>query len=283
MAHRSAHHPRTPRLRTWQRHRTRTFTRAVTFIVAALVVATGAAAPASAATDAEPQAAAGQEVTAVSAAPDAVIALGDSYSSGLGAGDYQDDCDRTPRAWGNIIFGEAVTDRTCRACSGAQIPAVRVQIEQLAEPPGQSGGRRLTLTVGGNDVGFPDERIDCRPPFGSCVDREAVITQRIDALHDPLVDVYTSIQAAAPGDEVIVGGYPMLVPDPAVRSDCAALTGLLSTAERQMIRRLGVALNDAIDAAASAAGVRSAATELEQGFDGHEACANGADDWLYGL
>ncbi|WP_298329611.1 SGNH/GDSL hydrolase family protein [Haloactinopolyspora sp.] len=251
--------------------------------MAALVVATGAAAPASAATDAEPQAAAGQEVTAVSAAPDAVIALGDSYSSGLGAGDYQDDCDRTPRAWGNIIFGEAVTDRTLLACSGAQIPEVRAQIEQLAELPGESGGRLITLTVGGNDVGFADELINCLTPFVSCLDREAVITQRIDALHDPLVDVYTSIQAAAPGDEVIVGGYPMLVPDPAVRSDCAALTGLLSTAERQMIRRLGVALNDAIDAAASAAGVRSAATELEQGFDGHEACANGADDWLYGL
>src|SRR5690606_41965000 len=99
MAHRSAHHPRTPRLRTWQRHRTRTFTRAVTFIVAALVVATGAAAPATAATDAAPQAAAGQEVAALSAAPAAVIALGASYSSGLGARHYQHVCDRPPLHW----------------------------------------------------------------------------------------------------------------------------------------------------------------------------------------
>src|SRR5690606_16302030 len=155
-----AHHPRTPRLRTWQRHRTRTFTRAVTFIVAALVVATGAAAPASAATDAEPQAAAGQEVTAVSAAPDAVIALGDSYSSGLGAGHYQGGCVRAPRAWRHLIVGEAVTDRPSLACSGAQIPEARAQLEQLAQLPGESGGRLITLTVGGNDVGFADELIN---------------------------------------------------------------------------------------------------------------------------
>ena len=236
------------------------------------------AAPASAGS-----ASAAPETAAESSAPAAVVTLGDSYSSGLGAGDYQDDCDRTPRAWGNIIFGDAVTDRTLLACSGAQIPQVRAQIEQLAELPGEPGGRLITLTVGGNDVGFADELINCLTPFVSCLNREAVISERIDALHDPLVDVYTSIQAAAPGDEVIVGGYPMLVPDPGVRSDCSALTGLLSSAERQMIRRLGVELNDAIDAAADAAGVRSAGTELEQVFDGHEACANGADDWLYGL
>src|SRR5690606_11116264 len=142
------------------------------------------------------------------------------------------------------------TDRTLLACSGAQIPEVRAPLEQLAELPAESGGRLITLTVGGNDVGFAYELINSLTSVVSCLDRESVLTQRIDALHDPLVDVYPSIQAAVTGDEVIVGGYPTLVPDPAVRSDCAALTGLLSPAERQMIRRLGVVLNDAIDPAA---------------------------------
>ncbi|PSK97897.1 GDSL-like lipase/acylhydrolase family protein [Haloactinopolyspora alba] len=215
--------------------------------------------------------------------PGAVVALGDSYSSGLGAGGYEDDCDRTPRAWAMQVFGDAVTERTLLACSGAEIPQVRRQVDRLAAMAGDAGDRLVTVTVGGNDIGFADELVNCLTPFVSCLDREPVIAGRIDALHDPLVELYDDVQAAAPGDEVIVGGYPMLVPDPSVRSDCSALTGLLSAPERRMIRRLGVELNDAVDAAAAEAGVGSAATELEQVFDGHEACDNESGDWLYGL
>lgn len=261
--------------------------RAVTLGVAALLslggaTAAGAHAGAPASTDAAGSGVIPASVNTVEA-PDAVVSLGDSFSSGLGSGAYEDDCDRTPRAWSMIIFGDAVTDRTLLACSGAEVADVREQVVQLAALPGEPGSRLITLTVGGNDVGFADELITCLTPFVSCLDREPVIQARIDGLHDELVDLYRSIQAAAPGDEIIVGGYPMLVPDPSVRSDCRALTRFLSEGERQMIRRLGVELNDAIDAAAEAAGVRSASTELEEVFDGHEACANGPDDWLYGL
>ncbi len=247
-------------------------------LVAAFVALAAAVTPAGADADT-----AHSDAPAAQATPGAVVALGDSYSSGLGAGAYEDDCDRTPRAWAMLIFGDAVTDRTLLACSGAEVPQVRDQVDQLAGLSGESGNRLITVTVGGNDVGFADELINCLTPLVSCLDREDVVSERIDELREPLVDLYTQIQAAAPGDDIIVGGYPMLVPDPAVRSDCPALTGLLSADERLMIRRLGIELNDAIDAAASEAGVRSAATELESAFEGHEACANGPDDWLYGL
>lgn len=217
------------------------------------------------------------------APPAAVVSLGDSYSSGLGAGGYEDDCDRTDRAWGMIVFGDAVIDRTLLACSGADVPEVAGQVEQLATLSAEAGDRLITVTVGGNDIGFADELLRCLTPLVSCLGREPVIAERIDALHAPLVTLYDAIQAAAPGDEVIVGGYPLLVPDPAVRPRCPALTGLLSVAERQMIRRLGAALNDAIDKAAADAGVRSTAAPLEETFTGHEACANGPNDWLYGV
>ncbi|SDS17440.1 GDSL-like Lipase/Acylhydrolase family protein [Jiangella sp. DSM 45060] len=247
---------------------------AVTLCVAAVVLigaALGAAADASAA-----------ETTDAADTPSAVITLGDSYSSGLGAGGYLDDCDRTPRAWNNLIFGDAVSDRTLLACSGARIAEVTQQVRQLEAIPG-AGDRLITVTVGGNDAGFADELVNCLVSFLSCTRREAELATLITSLHQPLVQLYDAVQAAAPGDEVIVGGYPMLVPDPAVRSDCPALTGLLSDSERQMIRRLGVLLNDVIDAAAADAGVESASDEVAAGFDGHEACANGPGDWLYGL
>ncbi|WP_158564253.1 SGNH/GDSL hydrolase family protein [Jiangella anatolica] len=249
---------------------------AVTLGVAAILLvgaALGAAADASA-----------TESTAETAveAPSAVITLGDSYSSGLGAGGYLDDCDRTPQAWNNLIFGSAVTDRTLLACSGAAIPDVAQQVQQLAAIPG-AGDRLITVTVGGNDAGFADELVNCLVSFLSCTRREAELTALIGSLHQPLVQLYDSVQAAAPGDEVIVGGYPMLVPDPAVRDDCPALTALLSDSERLMLRRLGVLLNDVIDAAAADAGVESASDEVVDVFDGHEACANDPGDWLYGL
>lgn len=213
------------------------------------------------------------------AVPTGVVTLGDSFSSGLGSGDYVNDCDNTPNAWGNLIFGSAVTDRTMLACSGATIPTVQAQVAELAATPGS--GRLITVTVGGNDVGFASELQQCF--LSNCTSREALIRSRIDALVDPLAQLYDEIEAAAPGDEVIVGGYPLLVPDPRVRSWCTALTFLLTSSERDMIRRLGVRLNDAIDAAAAQAGVPAVTSDLEQRFVGHEACRNSSSDWIYGL
>ncbi len=218
--------------------------------------------------------------SAAVAAPDAVVILGDSYSSGLGSGNYYNDCDNTPNAWGNLIFPATVTSRTLLACSGAAIPEVQGQVAELAGLP-SSGNRLVTVTVGGNDVGFADELEGCY--FSDCTGRRGIIEDRIDGLVGPLTDLYDDIQAAAPGDRVIVGGYPLLVPDPDVRGWCYALTFLITSAERDMIRALGVRLNDVIDQAAAQAGVTAVTTDLENRFTGHEACRNADRDWLWGL
>jgi lysophospholipase L1-like esterase len=217
-------------------------------------------------------------------APAGVVSLGDSYSSGLGVGSYDDDCDRTSQAWGMLIFDDAElpSGRVMLACSGADVDDVYDQLEEL-KAIGGAGGRLITLTVGGNDIGFASELANCFVPFVGCDSREAALMAEIEALVDPLTQLYLDVQAAAPGDELIVGGYPLLVPDPGVRDRCRALTPLLTRAEREMIRRLGVALNRVIDEAETAAGARSAGAHLEEVFDGHEACANGPDDWLNGL
>lgn len=213
------------------------------------------------------------------AVPTGVVTLGDSYSSGLGSGDYINDCDNTPNAWGNLIFGSAVTDRTMLACSGATTATIGGQVDALAATSG--AGRVVTVTIGGNDVGFASELQECF--LSNCTSREATVLAKIDALVDPLADLYSEIQAAAPNDDVIAGGYPLLVPDPDVRTGCTALTFLMTNAERDMIRRLGVALNDAIDAAAAQAGIPAVTTDLENRFVGHEACRNSSTDWIYGL
>lgn len=213
-------------------------------------------------------------------APNAVVTLGDSYSSGLGSGGYYNDCDNTPNAWGNLIFPETVTSRTLLACSGATIPDVQGQVATLAGIP-SSGNRLVTVTVGGNDAGFADELVNCF--LSDCTRNQAVLEGRIDGLEGPLTSLYDEIEAAAPGDRILVGGYPLLVPDPDVRGWCYALTFLITSAERDMIRTLGVRLNDVIERAAVAAGVTPVTTDLEVGFTGHEACQNSNRDWIYGL
>lgn len=218
--------------------------------------------------------------SALAAAPTSVVTLGDSYSSGLGSGGYYNDCDNTPNAWGNLIFPATVTSRTLLACSGATIPTVEGQVATLAGLPGD-GNRLVTVTVGGNDAGFADELLTCF--LADCTRDRAVLESTIDGLQAPLTRLYDDIQAAAPGDRVLAGGYPLLVPDPNVRGWCYALTFLITSNERRMLRDLGVRLNDVIDRAAAAAGVPSVTTDLENRFTGHEACQNRSNDWLYGL
>ncbi|QTX05626.1 GDSL-type esterase/lipase family protein [Agromyces archimandritae] len=210
------------------------------------------------------------------AVPTGVVTLGDSFSSGLGSGGYYNDCDNTANAWGNLIFGSSVTNRSLIACSGATMPTVRAQLASI--PTGS--GRLITVTVGGNDMGFANELKDCF--LSNCTDREATLTAKISALVGPLTQLYREIRSATPNDRLIVGGYPLLVPDPGVQSSCSALTFLLTSAERQMVRRLGVQLNDAIDRAAAAAGVPAVTTALETRFAGHEACKN-STSWINGL
>ena len=153
----------------------RSLTRTAVTLCVAAVMLVGAALGATADAAAAPARAADDT-------PSAVITLGDSYSSGLGAGGYLDDCDRTPQAWNNLIFGSAVTDRTLLACSGAAIPEVTQQVQQLAAIPG-AGGRLITVTVGGNDAGFADELVNCLISFFSCTGREAELTALISSLH----------------------------------------------------------------------------------------------------
>lgn len=109
------------------------------------------------------------------------VIMGDSYSSGEGAGDYDgaDDytsqvfrCHRSPHTYGRSLFDSmpdppgATRRVTQLACSGATttdmpryqyIPTIRPQLTELrsladsAEPPDL-----VLLTLGGNDVGFGD-------------------------------------------------------------------------------------------------------------------------------
>jgi hypothetical protein len=109
------------------------------------------------------------------------VALGDSYSSGEGAGQYgwnsqlpNDNCDRSPNAYGPLLDSDrALGPLTFVACSGA-ITAdmfdpnhegnININTNQPEDPQLNAltaDTKTVTLTMGGNDVGFGHVLAQC--------------------------------------------------------------------------------------------------------------------------
>ena len=165
------------------------------------------------------------------AASGAYVALGDSYSSGVGAGSSTGSCLRSRRSY-PYRLGRAVT--RFRACAGAATGDVLSR--QLGTFPRNT--RLVTITIGGNDAGFIDVIQRCL--FGAdsaCSTRVARAERFIRSeLRARLRRVYDGIRARAPQATVLVAGYPRLF---ARRPWCGAV-GTISDREQ---RRLNEAAN----------------------------------------
>ncbi|GHO42777.1 GDSL-type esterase/lipase family protein [Ktedonospora formicarum] len=222
---------------------------------------------------------------------DNYYALGDSYSAGDGAPPYNGakNCYRSTKGYPYLLSSGAPSP-TLIACSGAVTGNIDSTVQyswlpgtQLAQlQSGPRGKTLITLTIGGNDIGFSSELTNCITSFSSCKSHRASVSQKIINLEPRLVAVYQELRAAAPGADIIIVGYPLLVADPSL-ADChnpVVYTGL-GAGEMQMIRDLASQLNDAIAQAASTAGAFPATEEVEQAFAGHEACtANESQEWI---
>ncbi|MFG1993910.1 GDSL-type esterase/lipase family protein [Actinoplanes sp. NPDC048988] len=214
-----------------------------------------------------------------------VVAMGDSYASGLGADAYDADpdntgCKRSAYAWGRQILGSFIARRWLLACAGRLIHQVKAdQVPVLAGLPNASP-RLVTVVAGGNDVEWFQILLECAA--GDCTDQRGRAESNIDNIEDNLVDLYKAIKAASPASDVVAGGYPIILEPGA--SGCGQL--YFSNAERDMVRDLTIRMNNMIERAAREAGVISAAQQVEDEFRGHGVCnGNTADpanqEWLH--
>lgn len=203
------------------------------------------------------------------------VALGDSYSSGVGAGNYDSssgDCKRTTRAY-PALWAAAHSPQTFSfaACSGARTRDV--MNNQLG--PLNSGTDLVSITIGGNDAGFSDVMTTCvLQSESTCVSRVNQAKAYVDStLPGQLDQVYNAIHSRSPGAHVVVLGYPRFYK---LNGTCVAG---LTEGERSAINGASDYLNAAIAKRAANHGFTFAS--VSGAFTGHEICSG--SEWLHSL
>jgi lysophospholipase L1-like esterase len=203
------------------------------------------------------------------------VALGDSYSSGVGAGAYDaasGTCKRTPRAYPALwAAANSPSSFAFTACSGARTGDVTAG--QLG--PLNSGTDLVSLTVGGNDAGFADVMTTCvLQSEANCLARVNEAKRFVDTtLPGRLDSVYSAIRSKAPSARVVVLGYPRFYK---LGGSCVA--GLTEN-ERRAINGAADHLNTAT--AKRAADHGFAFGDVVPNFTGHEICSGAP--WLHSV
>ncbi|MEU6949656.1 SGNH/GDSL hydrolase family protein [Streptomyces sp. NPDC046316] len=203
------------------------------------------------------------------------VALGDSYSSGVGAGSYDSvsgDCKRSTKAF-PVLWKNANSPSSFAftACSGARTGDVTSG--QLG--PLSTATDLVSLTIGGNDAGFADVMTTCvLQSEASCINRVNQAKAYVDGtLPGKLDSVYAAIRAKAPNARVVVLGYPRFYK---IGGSCVAG---LSENERRAINEGSDILNAAIAKRAADHGYTFAS--VVPAFTGHEICSGSA--WLHSV
>ncbi|WP_269856193.1 SGNH/GDSL hydrolase family protein [Streptomyces sp. RPT161] len=203
------------------------------------------------------------------------VALGDSYSAGVGAGGTiaaSGECRRSTRAYPELWAAAAApASFAFTACDGATtVDVLNGQLGSLRSATGL-----VSITVGGDDAGFAQVMATC------ALSADLLCVQRVDrargfvrdSLPGLLDTVYSAIRARAPHARVVVLGYPRFY-----QRGGGCLAGL-GEAKR-------TAIDAGIDQLDSVIADRAAAHGFAFGdvrgvFAAHEIC--GQDPWLHSV
>ncbi|MGH4030826.1 SGNH/GDSL hydrolase family protein [Actinomycetota bacterium Odt1-20B] len=209
------------------------------------------------------------------AAATGYVALGDSYSSGVGSGSYDSgsgNCKRSTKAY-PVLWAAAHSPASFSftACSGARTGDV---VANQLGPLG-SGTGLVSISIGGNDAGFADVMQDCvLGSDSSCLARIDEAKKYVDStLPGNLDKTYTAIHDKAPSAHVVVLGYPRFYK---IGGSCSVG---LSDKKRTAINGAADYLNAATAKRAADHGFTFSSVTDE--FTGHEICSGSS--WLHSL
>lgn len=203
------------------------------------------------------------------------VALGDSYSSGLGTRDYLDDdsdCYRSEHAFPSLTANRLGAALTFAACVGARI--ADVTNDQLARLSADTA--YVSVQVGGNDAGYSDVLLACAQPWPTTCRQEIdEATDYIEhTLPSDLDGLYGEIAATAPDARVVVVGYPRLF-----NGEECNLAARISPGEQAELNAAADLLSETIEASATSAGFDY--VDARPAFTGHAVCDDA--EWINGL
>jgi lysophospholipase L1-like esterase len=192
------------------------------------------------------------------------VALGDSYSSGVGAPGQTGLCLRSPYGypgqWASRNAPRSFTDLSC-------IGAVTGDVLSTQVPALSNGADLISITIGGNDAGFAPTVLSCT------ISSDADCTAKVRAaesdirttLGAKLDATYAAIKNKAPGAKVVVLGYPVLF-------DTSSIWCTMSLTKRRVLNEGAQVLDDLIRARSEAAGLTW--SDVRDEFAGHGICAS---------
>lgn len=203
------------------------------------------------------------------------VALGDSYSAGVGAGSYLTAAPRCLRS--SLSFpalwaaAHSPSSFSFTACDGARTGDV---LNKQLGPLGPRTGL-VTITAGGRDAGFTSVMAACvLGGSGTCLSAVAKARSATDeTLPGDLDRLYSAIRGKAPAARVVVLGYPRLYQ---LHGSCS---GGLPDTERSALNEASDHLNQVLAARAAAHGFTF--VDVRTVFDGHGICS--AEPWLHSV
>lgn len=246
--------------------------------------------------------------------PGRYVALGDSYSAGEGLAPFEqttqdieqggDRCHRSGSlAYARLFVFVWPTTTNFRACAGAMVANVFDHVQDhsgvddsqgLQVEPEIAGEDVLfvTVTMGGNDVGFAKVLSFCysEEPCPDVTYKDDMTLRdwaaaRLEQLKTDLLGLYPRLRQSFPSARILVLGYPSLFPlkaPPLYKEHgvlCTALFSRWTLPEREAIRDWGFNLNRVIQEATQAANSGIEFIDIGSYFAGHEPCSAGGE-WV---
>ncbi|GAA1173997.1 lysophospholipase L1-like esterase [Kitasatospora gansuensis] len=219
------------------------------------------------------------------------VALGDSYASAAGVPDQIDTaCARSSRNYPSLVNAAlAPAARADVTCGGATTA-------HMTTTQSGSGGPQfdalnadtdlVTLTIGGNDIGFADIIVRCATlglfsangaPCKSSYTKSGVdqLSAKIDATASKIAATLDGIRQRSPRATVLVTGYPAILPDNG--TNCFS-TVSIAKGDAPWLRDTEKHLNAVIAAQAAGHGARYVDTYTPS--IGHDACKPTGTRWL---
>jgi lysophospholipase L1-like esterase len=201
-------------------------------------------------------------------------ALGDSFAAGFGAGEVNG-LGQSAEAYPVVLAGGANVNFLASSwtSTGSDVTAATVAAYQIPLIPHTT--KQVTLTVGGNDLGFVLKVTACFTNPAACAFSDAD-RAKLGTLTKSLSANITAIHVKAPAATIYVTGYPLLFQ--AADSGRCVVGGTppslfdISKAQADAMDADAVALNSAIMSAITGPAPRANYVDVTVAFTGHGLC-----------